>query len=183
MLLPEKYLRAAAEAGLGNGNGIYSHLTAVRREVEHERFERDRAAVHSGNRGEPTPAMARPSRSSKENKPRGMAVKQVSRWWWLWSGLVVPYIRTHATSCAAEFAHSIFLSLFSPFSPSDDMLGKTHWSGGFFVHPLFEILGFNALAADDACGWHGGARLRGRRRRRRRAVQAVGAAQAAEWGR
>ena len=81
-MLPTKYLGAAAAAGLGGANGMYSHMAAVRKEVEHENFERDRASAHEGNNGRPTAAPCRPSGKAKENAPNGMTVKSVSRFLW-----------------------------------------------------------------------------------------------------
>lgn len=46
MMLPEKYLRAAAEAGLGSQNGMYSHMGALTKEMG--RAKAAKAYSHSG---------------------------------------------------------------------------------------------------------------------------------------
>ena len=87
MLIDQKYLRAAAAAGCGSGTGMYSHLTAVRKEVDHEKFEKERSEFHHGSSGASSQSMQRPSeRSGGGNRSGGPTVKKVrvSCWdvWW-----------------------------------------------------------------------------------------------------
>ena len=78
MLIDQKYLRAAAAAGCGSGTGMYSHLTAVRKEVDHEKFEKERSEFHHGSSGASSQSMQRPSeRSGGGNRSGGPTVKKV----------------------------------------------------------------------------------------------------------